>query len=311
MLLQALNLQVHYPGSRGKILRAVNGVDLEIRSGETLSLVGESGCGKSSLGRALLRLEPLAGGRLIAFGEEISHRPERQLKELRKRSALIFQDPYASLNPRMSLNAALLEPLQIHRWGTRNQRRARVKHLLERVGLSPEQGDRRPHSFSGGQLQRACIARALALNPELLVADEALSALDVSVQAGILKLLKALQEERNLAYLFIAHDLTVVRHISHRVAVMYLGRIVEEAPCAQLFSDPRHPYTQALLAAVPRPDPQHSSKPLTLVGEAPSPLDLPPGCSFAPRCPRALPRCREGCPSLKADGSHKTACYLC
>lgn len=310
-VLEARGLAVHYPAGRAGIVRAVDGVDLVVRPGETLGLVGESGCGKSTLGRALLRLEKAARGQVFAFGEDVTALSERALRPLRRRTAMVFQDPHSSLNPRMTVGAAVAEPLQVHRVGSRATRRDQVAALLERVGLTPDVMDRRPHAFSGGQLQRIGIARALALGPEVIVADEPVSALDVSVQAGVINLLMDLQAERGLAYLFVAHDLQVVELISHRVAVMYLGRVVELAPADRIFTDPRHPYTRALRAAAPVPDPTRRSAQPNLAGEPPSPLDPPRGCTFHPRCPLVEDRCRVEAPALRvaADG-HAVACHL-
>jgi peptide/nickel transport system ATP-binding protein len=268
------------------------------------------GCGKSTLGRALLRLEQPTGGTLRAFGEDVTSVGERGLKTLRRKASMVFQDPAASLDPRVEVGASVAEPLFVQGVGDRESRRARVAALLGRVGLDPNDATRRPHQFSGGQLQRIGIARALALDPDVVVADEAVSALDVSVQAGVLNLLMDLQAERGLSYLFIAHDLKVVELISHRVAVMYLGRIVELAPTAQLFGEPRHPYTRALLSAVPVPDPRRPAARTMLQGEPPSPLDPPAGCPFHPRCPLADARCRAELPTLVStpDG-HATACH--
>jgi len=310
-LLEARDLQVHYPGPRGAVVRAVDGIDLALSPGETLGLVGESGCGKSTLGRAMLRLEPPAGGELWAFGEDITHRSGRALAALRRRTAMIFQDPHASLDPRMTVGQSIAEPLVVHRIGDRTSRAKRVAELLDRVGLTPDVADRRPHAFSGGQLQRVGIARALALDPDVVVADEPVSALDVSVQAGVVNLLMDLQAERGLAYLFVAHDLKVVELIAHRVAVMYLGRVVERATSTALFGAPKHPYTQALLAAAPAPDPRSRDDPPALIGEPPSPLDPPRGCAFHPRCPLAEDRCRTERPTLRVDRSgHRVACHL-
>ncbi len=311
-LLEAEGLKVHYPGPRGAVVRAVDGVDLVLHAGETLGLVGESGCGKSTLGRAMLRLEPPAGGRLAAFGEDIIERSGRKaLATLRRRTAMIFQDPHASLDPRMTVGQSIAEPLVVHKVGDRASRARRVAELLERVGLTPDVADRRPHAFSGGQLQRVGIARALALDPDVVVADEPVSALDVSVQAGVVNLLMDLQAERGLAYLFVAHDLKVVELIAHRVAVMYLGRVVELASSAALFGAPKHPYTRALLAAAPTPDPRRRDDPPALAGEPPSPLDPPHGCAFHPRCPLAEDRCRADRPALRADAAgHRVACHL-
>lgn len=307
-LLEARGLTVHYPVGRDRVVQAVNGVDLAVLPGETLGVVGESGCGKSTLGRALLRLEGITAGTVRAFGEDITHAPERHLRRtLRRRTAMIFQDPHASLNPRMTIGAAIAEPLRVHGVG---DRAAKVTALLERVGLSPAIADRKPHAFSGGQLQRVGIARALALEPDVIVADEAVSALDVSVQAGVINLLADLQAERDLAFVFISHDLDVVRHVSHRVAVMYLGRIVEAGPAEAVFADPQHPYTRALLAASPVADPTRRVTPTVLQGEPPSPLDPPSGCPFHPRCPLAEARCASELPALRAVGEIDVACHL-
>lgn len=310
-LLEARALRVWFSAGRGQHVRAVDGVDLALHPGETLGLVGESGCGKSTLGRALLRLEPAHAGQVWAFGAEVTHARGKALRPLRRQAAMVFQDPHGSLNPRMTVGEAIAEPLFVHGVGSKAERRARVAALLRRVGLSPEVADRKPHAFSGGQLQRVGIARALALDPQVVVADEAVSALDVSVQAGVINLLMDLQAERGLAYLFIAHDLEVVRVISHRVAVMYLGRVVEQGPTAAIFAQPRHPYTRALLAAAPVPDPTRRADPPPLEGELPSPLDPPRGCAFHPRCPEAQPQCAEVAPALSAVGpEHSAACLL-
>lgn len=308
-LLEAKGLTVHYPAGRDRVVQAVNGVDLTIHPGETVGIVGESGCGKSSLGRALLRLESITAGRVRAFGEDITTLPERRLRPgLRRRAAMIFQDPYDCLDPRMTIGASVAEPMRVHGISDRERR---VSELLGRVGLDPAIASRRPHAFSGGQLQRVGIARALALDPALIVADEAVSALDVSVQAGVINLLQDLQAERGLAYVFISHDLDVVRHISHRVAVMYLGRIVERGPAAAVFEAPRHPYTQALLAASPTPDPHRRVDVPPLQGEPPSPLSPPSGCAFHPRCPIAEDQCSASIPTLRnIAGAQAVACHL-
>ncbi|MCB9545840.1 MAG: ABC transporter ATP-binding protein [Myxococcales bacterium] len=311
-LLEAVDLKVHFPVGRGRVVRAVDGVSLAVLPGETLGIVGESGSGKSTLGRALLRLEQPTGGQVRAFGDDVTTASERHLRAgLRRRAAMIFQDPHQSLNPRMRIAEAVAEPLVVHRVGDAAARRAAVAALLARVGLDPAVATRRPHAFSGGQLQRVGIARALALDPAVVVADEAVSALDVSVRAGVINLMLDLQAERGLAWVFIAHDLDVVRLVSHRVAVMYLGRVVELAPAAALFGDPRHPYTRSLLAAAPVPDPRRREAPVILPGEPPSPLDPPAGCAFHPRCPLAEARCREAAPPLRvgADG-RAVACHL-
>ncbi len=310
-LLEARDLRVHFRLGRGRVVRAVEGVDLSVRRGETLGLVGESGCGKSTLGRALLRLEAATGGAVHAFGSDVTHARGAALDALRRRASMVFQDPYASLNPRRRVGQSVAEPLDIHGVGDKAARQAKVAALLERVGLSADVAARRPHSFSGGQLQRIGIARALALDPDVVVADEPVSALDVSVQAGIINLMMDLQAERGLSFLFVAHDLKVVELISHRVAVMYLGRVVELAPADALFADPRHPYTQALLAAAPVPDPRRRAPETPLMGELPSPLSPPPGCAFHPRCPIAEARCRVERPPLEGDAAgHATACHL-
>jgi oligopeptide/dipeptide ABC transporter ATP-binding protein len=310
ILLRAEDVRVTFDAGRRRVVRAVDGVDLVLHAGETLGLVGESGCGKSTLGRALLRLEPLAGGRLWAFGAEVGQARGRALLPLRQRAAMVFQDPQGSLNPRQTIGWSVAEPLVVHRRGDAKARAERVQALLARVGLDPALAERRPQGLSGGQLQRVGIARALALDPSVVVADEALSALDVSVQAGIVNLMLDLQAERGLAWLFVAHDLEIVRRVSHRVAVMYLGRIVESGPAATLFAAPSHPYTQALLAAAPRPDPSRRSQPAPLAGEPPSPLDPPSGCAFHPRCPLADAHCAAVRPALRAlpDG-RQVACH--
>lgn len=312
-LIDARGVQVHYPAPGGAVVRAVNGVTLQLFPGETLGLVGESGCGKSSLGRALLRLTPLAGGALTAFGEDVTDTPPRRLQALRRRTSMIFQDPYSSLNPRMTIAEAVEEPLRVHR---QPDREGRVAHLIERVGLPLDVLERKPHQLSGGQLQRVGIARALALDPDVVVADEPVSALDVSVQAGVINLMMDLQRAQGLSWLFVAHDLKVVEHISDRVAVMYLGEVVELAPTRRIFSAPRHPYTAALLSAVPVADPRAPRRTERLTGEVPSPLSPPPGCPFHPRCPRATARCRTEPPSLEgvqeeaSPDHHSVACHL-
>lgn len=292
-------------------LQAVRSVDLDVLDGQCHGLVGESGCGKSTLGRALLRLAPIAEGTVWFEGQDITRLPERRLRPLRRRMQMVFQDPQASLNPRFTVRQTLSEPLAIHRVGSRADRPARVRALLASVGLDGDLAERLPHELSGGQRQRIGIARALAVEPRFLVADEPLSALDVSVQAQLLNLLVALRAARELALLFISHDLRVVRHLCDRVSVMYLGGIVEQAAAGQLFASPAHPYTQALLRAVPTLTPGGGPQ-LRLEGEVPSPLDPPPGCAFHPRCadPGRDERCEVEAPRLQeiAPG-HRVACW--
>jgi oligopeptide/dipeptide ABC transporter ATP-binding protein len=292
-------------------VRAVTDVDLTVAPGETLGLVGESGCGKSTLGRLLLRLIEPTAGEVRFEGRALSGLGGRELRALRRSMQIIFQDPYGSLNPRMRVEAIVGEGLLIHKIGTRAERRAKVRELLELVGLSPEAASRYPHEFSGGQRQRIGIARALALGPKFVVADEAVSALDVSIQAQILNLLQDLQRRLSLTLLFISHDLRVVEHLADRVAIMYLGRIVEEGARAAVYGSPRHPYTQALLSAVPVPDPTRTPKRQHLAGEPPSPVSPPPGCAFHPRCPFAEERCRREAPPLeRARDGRAVACWV-
>ena len=302
-------------GRRGGVVRAVDRVSLSIRRGKTLGLVGESGCGKSTLGRAILRLIPAAGGSVSFDGVDILALGKADMRRMRRRMQIIFQDPSSSLNPRMNIETIVGEALTLHGLvKTRKERRTRVAELLERVGLAPDAISLYPHEFSGGQRQRIVIARALALEPEFIVCDEPVSALDVSIQAQILNLLADLRDEFRLTYLFIAHDLAVVEHFADEVAVMYLGRIVEQAATDELYRNPRHPYTQALLAAVPAPDPSLGQRPAPLKGEVPSPTDPPAGCAFHPRCPFAEVRCREEVPALNALPStakdHLAACHF-
>jgi oligopeptide transport system ATP-binding protein len=314
-LLEVKDVEVRYAIQRGFLkraeLRAVNGVSFELAAGETLGLVGESGCGKSSLGRAVVRLLEPAGGRILFEGAEITHLSAGELRPKRKRFQMVFQDPYGSLNPRMTVGEIAAEPLEIHGLGDgRKDRGDRMKELLKSVGLQPEHAYRYPHEFSGGQRQRIGIARALAVDPRLLVCDEPVSALDVSVQAQIINLLQDIQRERGLAYLFIAHDLAVVEHISHRIMVMYLGHAVEIGPAKVVTSQPAHPYTQALLSAVPEIRPNTKERTL-LSGDLPSPLDPPAGCPFQTRCPLAQEVCRAQIPALRQVGKdHFAACHL-
>jgi peptide/nickel transport system ATP-binding protein len=291
------------------VLRAVDDVTLHVGPGETLGLVGESGCGKTTVGRLILRLLPATAGRVVFEGQDITHLPERRLRDFRRAVQVVFQDPYSSLNPRLTVRDIVGEPLR-NFGATRRAAAARVGELLDTVGLPPDYMTRYPHAFSGGQRQRIGIARALALGPRLLVCDEAVSSLDVSVQAQILNLLADLQRQLGLALLFISHNLAVVRHVSQRVAVMYLGRLVEVAPETDLFDHPRHPYTRALLAAVPEAGP-HAVPPSVLPGEIPSPLDPPAGCRFQTRCPRAEARCRAAEPPLVEERSGRwVRCYF-
>ena len=294
-------------------LRAVDGVSLDVMPGETLGLVGESGCGKSTLGRLLLRLEEPTSGRVYFDGQDITELSQTALRPVRRRMQIIFQDPYSSLNPRMTVEAAVAEPLRVHRLvSSKAEAHERVVSLLERVGLRPEHMRRYPHEFSGGQRQRIGIARALAVSPSFIVADEPVSALDVSIQAQIVNLLSDLQEELGLSYLFIAHDLQVVEYVSHRVAVMYFGRIVELATSRQIYESPRHPYTQALLSAAPEANPSSRKKRILLEGDVPSPLAPPTGCAFHPRCPIAQKGlCDREVPELRTLGTgHEAACHL-
>jgi len=296
--------------ARGRV-HAVDGVSLAIAPGETLGLVGESGSGKSTLGRLLLRLiEPTAGDVLFA-GRSLLGLPAGGLRTLRREMQIVFQDPYGSLNPRMRVASIVGEGLAIHRIGTRAERRARVAELLDLVGLPPEAADRYPHEFSGGQRQRIGIARALAVGPRFIVADEAVSALDVSIQAQILNLLQDLRQKLGLTMLFIAHDLRIIEHLSDRVAVMYQGRIVELAPRDEIYRNPRHPYTRALLSAVPNPDPRRRKERMTLGGDVPSPVQPPSGCAFHPRCPHAEDVCRTTTPPLVTGrNAHAVACHV-
>jgi oligopeptide/dipeptide ABC transporter ATP-binding protein len=293
----------------GGVLRAVDDVSFQVGPGETLGLVGESGCGKTTVGRLILRLLPVTAGRIVFDGQDVTHLPERRLRDFRRQVQVVFQDPYSSLNPRLTVRDIVGEPLR-NFGASRRTAALRVGDLLETVGLPAAYMHRYPHAFSGGQRQRIGIARALALGPRLLVCDEAVSSLDVSVQAQILNLLADLQRRLGLALLFVSHNLAVVRHVSHRVAVMYLGRLVEVAPEAALFEHPRHPYTRALLAAVPEAGPA-ATLPAVLPGEIPSPLRPPPGCRFQTRCPRAEARCRAVEPSLAEEApGHWVRCHF-
>ncbi len=296
-LLEATDLVKHFPAKDGQgTVHAVDGVSLFLQPGETLGIVGESGCGKSTLARLLMRLIEPDAGRLRFDGEDFGGLDRRGLRARRRDMQLIFQDPYASLDPRMSVGTIIAEPLAIHRIGTRAQRRDKVAELLDLVGLGADAATRYPHEFSGGQRQRIGIARAIALEPKLVIADEPVSALDVSIQSQILNLLLELKARLNLSYVFISHDLAVVEHVSDRVAVMYLGRIVETADTETLYRQPSHPYTQALISAIPQPDPARRRARIVLPGDIPSPEHPPAGCRFHPRCPQAMPRCTVEAP---------------
>jgi peptide/nickel transport system ATP-binding protein len=314
------HLKIYFPIKSGLVLdrhvgdiRAVDDVSLSIRRGETVGLVGESGCGKSTVGRAILRLYKPTAGRIIFDGRDISQLGESELRPLRRRMQMVFQDPFSSLNPRHSVGKIVGEPLRTHGLASRRETGRRVRDLLQTVGLPPDAAGRYPHEFSGGQRQRIGLARALAVNPDFVVADEPVSALDVSIQAQIINLLERLQEEFELTYLFIAHDLAVVRHISDRIVVMYLGSIAEISPAAELYDDPLHPYTISLLSAVPIPDPvvERDRESILLAGDLPNPANPPPGCRFHTRCPFVQPtRCRDEVPPLRnLSSGHEVACH--
>jgi oligopeptide transport system ATP-binding protein len=320
-LLRVEDLKVHFPVMKGALfqkqvatVKAVDGVSFTLDRGETLGLVGESGCGKSTTGLAILRMLKPAAGRIVFEGEDIASYDKRQMRKVRRRLQMVYQDPYGSLDPRMTVGDIVGEPLVVHGLaGDRQAYRDRVADLIRMVGLLPDMAERYPHEFSGGQRQRIGIARALALDPSLIICDEPVSALDVSIQAQVVNLFMELQERLGLTYLFIAHDLSVVRHISDRIAVMYLGRIVEIATRDQLYKEPLHPYTQALMAAVPIPDPVlEATRPQQIItGEVPSPLRPPSGCRFHPRCPHAMDRCKSEDPALRdLGGGRAVSCHL-
>ena len=318
-ILEVKDLQVHFPVTEGLLKRqvgsiaAVNGVSFHIKRGETFSLVGESGCGKSTTALSVLKMQSVLGGQIIFDGEDITHHSPAQMRSIRRKMQMVYQDPFGSLNPRMKVGSIIGEPLRVHGMaGDKAQYHARIASLMKTVGLLEDMAERYPHEFSGGQRQRICIARALALDPQLIICDEPVSALDVSIQAQVVNLLMDLQERLGLTYLFIAHDLSVVRHISNRVAVMYLGKIVEEAERDTLFKTPKHPYTKALLAAVPEADPEIEAQRAEqlIIGEIPSLRSPPPGCTFHTRCADAMPICKEQEPDCRTEGASSLVCHL-
>src|SRR6056297_1699416 len=316
-LLKVEDLYKHYPIRRQNTLtkydqvKAVDGISFTVDEGETLGLVGESGCGKSTTRKLVLNLEPATRGNVFFRGEDIFSMKKKDLVQFRKKAQVIYQDPYSSLNPTWKIGSIIAEAYNVHHIGTVKERREKVLALMDRVGLRKEYYDRYPHEFSGGQRQRSGIARSLALNPGFVVADEPVSALDVSIQAQVLNLLKELQEEFGLTYLFISHDLSVVKHLCDRIAVMYLGKIVEIAPTEQLFARTSHPYTQMLLKAIPFPDPDRRLELTALEGEVPSPINPPSGCRFHTRCPYVMEKCKQDIPQMiKIDPGHEVACYL-
>ena len=316
-LLTVEGLKVHFPIRKGLLSKtvgyvyAVDGVSFTLQKGETIGLVGESGCGKTTTGLAVLNLVPPTSGDVFFQGQDVSQVNKSGLKSLKKEMQIIFQDPYSSLNPRMTVNQILNDPMEIHGMFPGSERSQRIAYLLEKVGLSPEQGRRFPHEFSGGQRQRIGIARALALNPQLIIGDEPVSALDVSIQAQIVNLLVDLQQEFQLSYIIIAHDLAVVEHICDRIAVMYLGKVVETASYQELYTSPKHPYTQALLSAIPSANPRAKKERIILSGDVTSPIKPPAGCHFHPRCYKKMDICDQEAPLLEGKGKeHRVACHL-
>lgn len=317
ILLQTKDLRKYFTGKKGlfnqhpPVVKAVDDINLTIHQGETLGLVGESGCGKSTLGRTILKLIPMTSGQVLYHGEDIAAYNKKQMWEMRKKMQIIFQDPYSSLNPRMTVFDLVSAPLEVYNIGTKEERKEMVISILKDVGLDKQYLNRFPHEFSGGQRQRIGIARALILNPEFVVCDEAVSALDVSVRAQVLNLMRKMQEKRKLTYLFISHDLSVVRHVSDRVAVMYLGSVVEVAGKKELYDSPLHPYTQALLSAIPIPDANRKRNRIILEGDVPSAYNPPSGCKFHTRCPNATEQCKNEVPRLRSVGEkeHMIACH--
>ena len=316
ILLETKNLSKYFTGKKGLLnrqpaqVKAVDHVSLTVNKGETLGLVGESGCGKSTLGRTILRLIPATEGQVLYNGEDILTYDKKKMWEMRRKLQIIFQDPYSSLNPRMTVYDLISAPLEVYKIGTKAERREMVEEILQEVGLDKQYLNRFPHEFSGGQRQRIGIARALILNPEFVVCDEAVSALDVSVRAQVLNLKRNMQQKKNLTYLFISHDLSVVRHISDRIAVMYLGSVAEVAEKAQLYSNPMHPYTKALLSAIPLPDVKKKRQRIILQGDVPSAYNPPSGCKFHTRCPYATDRCKQEIPVLRQmEKGHQVACH--